>query len=165
MMTLSPGFSPPGLEGGLSLQGCLADSGWVQGEWASRAEESAVSAGERAQPVLEEARHRQREAGVGRDRDSGLLAPGSARDGVSREVPWSALKGETVPDSLPADDEESTCNARDLGSIPGLGRSPGEGNGYTLQYSSQRVKRTLPHDSILWFLSVPRPWWPQTAFH
>ena len=25
-----------------------------------------------------------------------------ARDGVSREVPWSALKGETVPDSLPA---------------------------------------------------------------
>ena len=31
--------------------------------------------------------------------------------------------------------KESTCNARDLGSIPGLGRSPGEGNGYPLQYS------------------------------
>ena len=30
---------------------------------------------------------------------------------------------------------ESTCNAGDLGSIPGLGRSPGEGNGYPLQYS------------------------------
>ena len=28
---------------------------------------------------------------------------------------------------------ESACNAGDLGSIPGLGRSPGEGNGYTLQ--------------------------------
>jgi len=27
-----------------------------------------------------------------------------------------------------------TCNA-DSGSIPGLGRSPGEGNGYTLEYS------------------------------
>ena len=27
----------------------------------------------------------------------------------------------------------STCNAGDLGSIPGLGRSPGEGNGYSLQ--------------------------------
>ena len=27
------------------------------------------------------------------------------------------------------------CNARHLGSIPVLGRSPGEGNGYTLQYS------------------------------
>jgi len=31
--------------------------------------------------------------------------------------------------------EESVCNARDLGSIPGLGRSPGEGKGYPLQYS------------------------------
>ena len=31
--------------------------------------------------------------------------------------------------------EESACNAGDLGSIPGLGRSPGEGNAYILQYS------------------------------
>ena len=30
---------------------------------------------------------------------------------------------------------ESTCNAGDLGSIPGLGRSPGERKGYPLQYS------------------------------
>ena len=30
---------------------------------------------------------------------------------------------------------ESTYNARDLGLIPGLGRSPGEGNGNPLQYS------------------------------
>ena len=30
--------------------------------------------------------------------------------------------------------KESTCNAGDLGSIPGLERSPGEGNGYLLQY-------------------------------
>ena len=29
----------------------------------------------------------------------------------------------------------STCNAEDLGSIPGLWRSPGEGKGYPLQYS------------------------------
>ena len=29
----------------------------------------------------------------------------------------------------------SACNVRDLGSIPGLGRSPGEGNGNLLQYS------------------------------
>ena len=29
----------------------------------------------------------------------------------------------------------SACNARDLGSIPGLGRSPGEGKVYPLQYS------------------------------
>ena len=31
--------------------------------------------------------------------------------------------------------KESTCNAGDLGSIPGLGRSLGEGNGYPLHYS------------------------------
>ena len=31
--------------------------------------------------------------------------------------------------------KESTCNVGDLGSILGLGRSPGEGNGYPLQYS------------------------------
>ena len=30
---------------------------------------------------------------------------------------------------------ESTCNAGDLDLIPGLGRSPGEGKGYPLQYS------------------------------
>ena len=31
--------------------------------------------------------------------------------------------------------KESACNAGDLGSIPGLGRAPGEGKGYPLQYS------------------------------
>ena len=31
--------------------------------------------------------------------------------------------------------KESACNAGDLGLIPGLGRSPGEGKGYSLQYS------------------------------
>ena len=31
--------------------------------------------------------------------------------------------------------KESTCNAGELGSIPGLGRSPGGGKGYPLQYS------------------------------
>ena len=33
------------------------------------------------------------------------------------------------------DGKESPCNAGDLGSIRGLGRSPGEGNCYPLQYS------------------------------
>ena len=31
--------------------------------------------------------------------------------------------------------KETVCNAEDLGSIPGLGRFPGEGNGNLLQYS------------------------------
>ena len=34
-----------------------------------------------------------------------------------------------------SDSTASACNAGDLGSIPGLGRSPGEGNGNPLQYS------------------------------
>ena len=34
-----------------------------------------------------------------------------------------------------SDDKASACNAGDLGSIPGLGRSPGEENGNPLQYS------------------------------
>ena len=37
--------------------------------------------------------------------------------------------------SCGSDDKESACNAGDQGSIPGLGRSPGEGNGNPLQYS------------------------------
>ena len=34
-----------------------------------------------------------------------------------------------------SDDKESACNAGGPGSIPGLGRSPGVGNGNPLQYS------------------------------
>ena len=34
-----------------------------------------------------------------------------------------------------SDGKESACNSGDLGLIPGVGRSPGEGNGYLLQYS------------------------------
>ena len=39
--------------------------------------------------------------------------------------------------AFPGDSEgkESACSAGDPGSIPGLGRSPGEGKGYPLQYS------------------------------
>ena len=44
------------------------------------------------------------------------------------------------PDSLGfpwgSDSNESACNAGVLGSIAGLGRAPGEGNGYPLQYSN-----------------------------
>ena len=44
----------------------------------------------------------------------------------SRGLPWW--------EGLPSDDKESACNAGDLGSIPGLGRSPVGGNGNPLQY-------------------------------
>ena len=38
-----------------------------------------------------------------------------------------------------SDGKESTCNAGDLGSIPGLGRSPGGGRGNPLQYSCLEI--------------------------
>ena len=34
-----------------------------------------------------------------------------------------------------SDGKQSACNAGDLGSVPGSGRSPGGGNGNPLQYS------------------------------
>ena len=40
--------------------------------------------------------------------------------------------------------EESACNAGDLGSISGLGRSPGEGKGYPLQCSGLKNSRVSP---------------------
>ena len=43
------------------------------------------------------------------------------------------LKDTCFPDGSAG--KESTCNVEDLGSIPGMGRSLGEGKGYPLQYS------------------------------
>ena len=45
-----------------------------------------------------------------------------------------------------SDGKASVCNAGDPGSIPGLGRSPGEGNGSPLQYSCLEN----PMDSGAW---------------
>ena len=44
----------------------------------------------------------------------------------------------------------SVCNAGDPGSIPGLGRSPGEGNGSPLQYSPLEN----PMDGGVWWAAV-----------
>ena len=51
----------------------------------------------------------------------------------------------------------SACNAGDLGSIPGSGRSPGGGNGNPLQYSC----RENPMDRGAWWATVhriPKSW-------
>ena len=45
----------------------------------------------------------------------------------------------------------SACNVGDLGSIPGSGSSPGEGNGNPLQYSCLEN----PKDGGAWWASVP----------
>ena len=47
-------------------------------------------------------------------------------------------------------DKESACDAGDSGSIPGLGRSSGEGNGYLLQYSCLEN----PMDRGAWWATV-----------
>ena len=47
--------------------------------------------------------------------------------------------------------KESTCNAGDPGSIPGLGRSAGEGIGYPLQYSwASPVAQILKNPPAMW---------------
>ena len=48
--------------------------------------------------------------------------------------------------------QKSTCDVGDLGSIPGLGRSPGEGNGNPLQYSCLEN----PMDREAWQATVHR---------
>ena len=49
-----------------------------------------------------------------------------------------------------SEDKASACNAGDLGSIPGLGRSPGEGIGNPLQYSCLEN----PMDRGAWWATV-----------
>ena len=41
-----------------------------------------------------------------------------------------------------SDGKASACNAGDPGSVPGLGRSPGTGNGNPLQYSCLKIPWT-----------------------
>ena len=54
-----------------------------------------------------------------------------------RKIPW---RRDRLPTPVflgfpgASDGKESTCNVGDLGLIPELGRSPGERNGYPLQY-------------------------------
>ena len=54
-----------------------------------------------------------------------------AHERCSVNIGWILWTG--FPDG--SDGKESACNTGHPGSIPGLGRLPGEGNGYPLQYS------------------------------
>ena len=63
-----------------------------------------------------------------------------------------------------SDGKESACNAGDLGSIPELGRSPGEGNGYPLHYSYLEN----PMDRGAWWATVhvvSKNWTQLSDFH
>ena len=70
--------------------------------------------------------------------------------------------------------KESTCNAGDPGSIPGLGRCPGEGKGYPLQYSDlensmdyivhgvAKSQTQLSDFHFIWFIWLL---WPRNNLH
>ena len=67
--------------------------------------------------------------------------PPAMQETLVQFLGWEDLleKGQTTHSSilgLPCGSagKESACNAGELGSIPGMGRSPGEGKGYPLQY-------------------------------
>ena len=69
------------------------------------------------------------------------------------------LKKYFFPDSSAG--KESTCNAGDLGLIPGLGRSLGEGKGYPLQYFGLENSR----DCIVHGVAKSRTWLRDFHFH
>ena len=64
----------------------------------------------------------------------------------------SAQTADIYIDSFPgsSDGKESACNARDPGLISGLERSPGEGNGNSLQYSCLET----PMDGGAWRATI-----------
>ena len=68
---------------------------------------------------------------------------------------WGVYQG--FPDSSVG--KESACNAGDLGSIPAMGRSPGEGKGYPLQYSD------LENSMDYIVHGVPKSWTQLSDFH
>ena len=58
-----------------------------------------------------------------------------------------------------SDGKASACTVGDLGSIPGLGRSPGEAKGYPLQYSG-------PENSMDYIVhGVEKSWTRMSNFH
>ena len=60
-----------------------------------------------------------------------------------------------------SDGKDSACKARNLSSIPGLGRSPGEGKGYPFQYSS--LENSM--DCIVHGVAKRQTWLSDFHFH
>ena len=65
-----------------------------------------------------------------------------------------------------SDGKASACNAGDLGSIPGLGMSPGEGNGNPLQYSClENSKDRGDWQAIVHAVTKSQTWLNDLHFH
>ena len=87
---------------------------------------------------------------------------------ISFEILWVSLG---TPQGFPCGSagKESACNAGNLGSLPGLWRSPGEGKGHPLQYSGLENStdcilhgvQTVGHDWVSFTHSL---WTPQPLF-
>ena len=75
-----------------------------------------------------------------------LAEPLSSDSLLALPPPWKGF-----PDC--STDKESSCNAGDLGLIPGLGRFPGEGIGYPLQYSWVSLVNSEGKESACWWAS------------
>ena len=79
-----------------------------------------------------------RHGSEGRKKEWGWVLSGGKNQKV---LVWVSLVAQTV---------KNPCNARDLGSIPESGRSPGEGNGNSLQYSCLGN----PMDRRIWWSTI-----------
>ena len=72
-----------------------------------------------------------------------------SREGTRERVAqWASLGAQLVKN--PSAAQESACNTGDMGSVPGLGRSPGGGNSNPLQYSCLGN----PMDRGFWWATV-----------
>ena len=85
-----------------------------------------------------------------------LMSPVLVGEFFTTSTTWGINKGRSFENEFwmdfPGGSEvkSSACNAGDLGSIPGSGRSPGEGNGNPLQYSCLEN----PRDGGAWWATV-----------
>ena len=69
---------------------------------------------------------------------------------IAKYIYGQRLEGYNISFPGGSEGKASACNAGDLGSIPGSGRSPGEGNGNPLQYSCLEN----PTDRGAWWTTV-----------
>ena len=75
---------------------------------------------------------------------------------VDKDKPLFVIRG--IPSSSAG--KESACNTGDPGSIPGLGRSGGEGIGYPLQYScASLVAQLVKNPPAMWETGVQSLGW------
>ena len=85
-----------------------------------------------------------------------LVSPELAGGFFTTNPIWEALNSLYMGFPGISAGKESACNAGDPSSVPGLGRSPGEGKGYPLQYSwASLVAQMVKNPPAVWKTWVP----------